>query len=90
MRFNNYEITADSLNWKLEEVSTVKESKNPENIGKEIFSLVGYYSSLESLTERLRDATLREVWSMSNNTKEVTEMLVMELEDVSKIKDEVK
>ncbi len=90
MRFNNYEITADSLNWKLEEVSTVKKSKNPENIGKEIFTLVGFYGSLEALIERLRESVLREVWSMSSNTREVTEMLIMELEDVNKIKDEVK
>jgi len=89
MRFGNYEITTDAMNWKLEEVGTVK-GKESKNYGKETFTLVGFYGSLEGLIVRLEDFVLRDVWSMSENTIEATEMLIMELENISKIKEELK
>ncbi len=89
MRFNNYDIKTDQLNWILSEVRTIKD-KESKNCGKERLTIIGYYSTFEKLIEKLREQALKEVWNMSANTKEVTEMLVMELEDISKIKRECK
>jgi hypothetical protein len=89
MRFNNFDIRTDQYNWILSTVGTVKDEES-KNYGKETLSTVGFYNSLESLIEALKGYVLREVWELSDNTKEVAEMLVMELEDVIKIKDEVK